>query len=119
MHRPGPTCPPPRTRPPPAESNDCQSRHLTGQATNRQHRGFPPKDHRLWEVPVVPAPRREPVDQATLLAASCEPAIAELPRSLFDRASPDSSAASQSVVVATASKFELSTVISVGCRRRG
>ena len=115
MHRPGPTCPPPRTRPPPAESNDCQSRHLTGQATNRQQRVFPPTDHRRWEDPVVPAPRREPLDQATLLAASCAPAIAELPRSLFGRASPDSSAAIQSVVVATAAKFELCTVISVEC----
>src|SRR5699024_259265 len=41
--------------------------------------------------------------------------IAELPRSLFGRASPDSSAAIQSVVMAPAAKFELSTVISVEC----
>src|SRR5699024_873938 len=41
--------------------------------------------------------------------------IAELPRSLFGRASPDSGASIQSVVMAPAAKFELSTVISVEC----
>src|SRR5699024_1038939 len=74
--------------------------------SDREHRQRP------FEV-LLCAHAPGPVAQTPTIRACSAPAIAELPRPLLGRVRPASRAAAQSLVVATAAKFEFSTVINV------